>query len=119
MTFHHNKLTPPIEWREGWQSVDDQVKREEVQDGEVEWKQYLTNVEREEATNVAMRTRTAKPAMLPLGELATEDSTVIPVAARFNMDREKLRGMLDEWDELTAACDDAVKVVCNRYSMAV
>ena len=124
VTFHHNKLTSAVEWRDGWQSVDGQVKRaeDEDEDEDVEWKQYLATVEREEAANIAARARTAKPATLPLrAGQASEDAMSLPTAlvAKSNMDKEKLRGMLDEWDELSTACDNAVSTVCNRYSLAV
>ena len=122
MSFHDNKLTAPVVWREEWQSVDGRVKRVQREDDEVEWTEYLANVEREEAANVAARTRTAKPAMLPAkAQLLTEETSALPttLVARSHMDKEKLRGMLEDWDELTTTCDDAVTAVYDRYTLNV
>lgn len=88
------------------------------------WKQYIASVQYEEAANVVARTRTAKPAALPLstaGQSADDGTTVLPpsLVLRSNMDKEKLRGMLDEWDELTTTCNDAVMAVCDKYGVTV
>ena len=95
---------------------------EDGEDSDVEWKQYVAAVQRDEAANIAARTRTAKPATLPMTAVqSTEDGFALPTAlvAKSNMDKEKLRSMLGEWEELTTACDDAVSIVCNKYSLAV
>ena len=122
VTFHHNKLTSAVEWREGWLAVDGKVKRasDDDDDSEADWQQYLATLQHDLATDIATRTRTAKPATLSL-PLAAEASVALPAAlvVKSNMDREKLRGMLDEWDELTTACNDAVSAACHKYSMAV
>ena len=68
------------------------------------------------------RSRTARPAVLSVGVgLAADEIGALHASllAKSNMDKEKLRGMLEEWDELTSTCDDAVSAVCNKHKIAV
>ena len=111
-----------MEWRDGWKSVDGKLKdADSEEDDEEGWTEYLARVQREEAAAVAARTRSAMIAASPAASELTAANLALPssLVAKSNMDKEKLRGMLDEWDELSSACDDAVSTVCNQYKITV
>ena len=107
ITTHHNPLVHAVEWREQWQSVDGHVKRADCAHSDAEWRQHLASAQCDEAASVAARTRSARPAVLQVGvELTADESGALPkpLLAKSNMDKEKLRGMLEVCGAPSCTC---------------